>query len=415
MAALEDAEKSNLELMSEVSGNLSCCDCKTAKPEWASINLGIMMCLECSGLHRQLGTHISKVRSLKLDSKCWEGALLAHMCSIGNNAFNMVWEANLPKDVLLPQDYPENSKVREAFIFAKYKDHAFFKNEAGGSGVAAECFPLGSQISFEGNVVKLSGGKMFGGNKWDARTLRIENQELIYLDRGKEKGRVPLSGAVVNFVEEDEFAGHPHCLAVQTATTGVGGKDDGRRYVFQCDNDRECVKWVQLLKYAMSSGGKNPISENNNVGFGVAPGIPQCGLGQVVDQLYGNAAQWVETSTIKSGSVRQLGLPNDAGYWHERFLVLTPWCLFAYETPGQWTNPSCSIPLQAAELYDNIRLLPQGAPANANDGPARLGVAFPLGFAVVAFENQDETAEWVAAIKDAIKVSQEQSGGTGAE
>lgn len=41
-------------------------------------------------------------------------------------------------------------------------------------------------------MIKLSGGKMFGGNKWDSRTLRIENKELIYLDRGKEKGRVPL-------------------------------------------------------------------------------------------------------------------------------------------------------------------------------------------------------------------------------
>ena len=43
------------------------------------------------------------MRSLKLDAKCWEGALLAHMCSIGNTAFNAVWEATLPADALLPQ------------------------------------------------------------------------------------------------------------------------------------------------------------------------------------------------------------------------------------------------------------------------------------------------------------------------
>ena len=86
-------------------------DCKAPNPEWASINLGIMVCLECSGLHRQMGTHISKVRSLKLDAKCWVGALLAHMCSIGNTAFNAVWEANLPPDTIQPQFYPENSAV----------------------------------------------------------------------------------------------------------------------------------------------------------------------------------------------------------------------------------------------------------------------------------------------------------------
>lgn len=38
-----------------------------ADPEWASLNLGILMCIECSGVHRNLGSHISKVRSLGLD------------------------------------------------------------------------------------------------------------------------------------------------------------------------------------------------------------------------------------------------------------------------------------------------------------------------------------------------------------
>lgn len=36
-------------------------------PEWASLNLGVLMCIECSGIHRNLGSHISKVRSLGLD------------------------------------------------------------------------------------------------------------------------------------------------------------------------------------------------------------------------------------------------------------------------------------------------------------------------------------------------------------
>jgi hypothetical protein len=36
-------------------------------PSWASINLGILLCIECSGVHRKLGSHISRVRSLDLD------------------------------------------------------------------------------------------------------------------------------------------------------------------------------------------------------------------------------------------------------------------------------------------------------------------------------------------------------------
>lgn len=41
--------------------------CFSSGPEWASLNLGVLMCIECSGIHRNLGSHISKVRSLGLD------------------------------------------------------------------------------------------------------------------------------------------------------------------------------------------------------------------------------------------------------------------------------------------------------------------------------------------------------------
>lgn len=61
-------------------------------PEWASLNLGILMCIECSGIHRNLGTHISKVRSLGLDE--WPPGHLSVMLSMGNSLANSVWEYN---------------------------------------------------------------------------------------------------------------------------------------------------------------------------------------------------------------------------------------------------------------------------------------------------------------------------------
>ncbi|MEQ2157831.1 Arf-GAP with coiled-coil, ANK repeat and PH domain-containing protein 2 [Goodea atripinnis] len=66
--------ESALQKVLAIPGNACCCDCGQADPRWASINLGITLCIQCSGIHRSLGVHFSKVRSLTLDS--WEPELL---------------------------------------------------------------------------------------------------------------------------------------------------------------------------------------------------------------------------------------------------------------------------------------------------------------------------------------------------
>ena len=75
-------------------GNRICSDCGSKDPEWASINLGVFICIECSGIHRSFGTHISKVRSIKLDK--WEREWVDVLKSIGNNRANKVWEFFIP-------------------------------------------------------------------------------------------------------------------------------------------------------------------------------------------------------------------------------------------------------------------------------------------------------------------------------
>lgn len=82
-----------------------------------------------------------------------------------------------------------------------------------------------------------------------------------------------------------------------------------------------------------------------------------------------------------------------------------------YLAPGQWDAPVCALPLQAAELVDNPKLLPTGAASNANDSLARSGVAYPLGFAALSFGTEDDTAAWNEAFKAAIKTSQDAMGG----
>ena len=62
--------------------NLKCSECLAPRPKWASINLGVLFCIRCSGLHRRLGTHISQCRSLTLDT--WQAAWVLRCLRVGN-------------------------------------------------------------------------------------------------------------------------------------------------------------------------------------------------------------------------------------------------------------------------------------------------------------------------------------------
>lgn len=55
--------------------NQKCADCGKDDPDWASINLAIVICKHCAGVHRDLGVHNSKVRSLKMDVKIWNDTI----------------------------------------------------------------------------------------------------------------------------------------------------------------------------------------------------------------------------------------------------------------------------------------------------------------------------------------------------
>jgi len=69
----------------------TCVDCGKEDPDWVSINNGVLMCIECSGVHRNLGVHVSKVRSITLDN--WSIPMLKLLGLLGNDVFNQVWEA----------------------------------------------------------------------------------------------------------------------------------------------------------------------------------------------------------------------------------------------------------------------------------------------------------------------------------
>ncbi|XP_041011024.1 ADP-ribosylation factor GTPase-activating protein AGD2-like isoform X5 [Juglans microcarpa x Juglans regia] len=134
-------------ILRAIPGNDICAECSTPEPDWASLNLGVLLCIECSGVHRNLGVHISKVRSLTLDVRVWEPTVLDLFRNLGNSFCNSIWEELLlheneridesrtmmasvtkpcPKDVI---------SCKEKYIQSKYVERLLVVREVGASGI----------------------------------------------------------------------------------------------------------------------------------------------------------------------------------------------------------------------------------------------------------------------------------------
>ncbi|KAG8591640.1 hypothetical protein GDO81_000252 [Engystomops pustulosus] len=105
--------------------NRSCADCRAPNPDWASINLCVVICKDCAGHHKTLGSKISNVNSLKLDPTLWSNELVELFIVLGNEKVNSFWEANLVPENMLCVTSTINQ--RRLFVAQKYKEGRFKK------------------------------------------------------------------------------------------------------------------------------------------------------------------------------------------------------------------------------------------------------------------------------------------------
>ncbi|XP_077352137.1 stromal membrane-associated protein 1-like isoform X2 [Festucalex cinctus] len=115
--------------------NKFCADCEAKGPRWASWNLGVFMCIRCAGIHRNLGVHISRVKSVNLDQ--WTSEQIQSMVDMGNGRAKKLYEAHLPENFSRPQ----TDQTVELFIRDKYERKKYYDKEALATAVSAEGAP----------------------------------------------------------------------------------------------------------------------------------------------------------------------------------------------------------------------------------------------------------------------------------
>lgn len=114
--SLVELQKTLIRYVENLPGNDQCCDCGSKNDvSWISLNFGVLVCIQCSGIHRDLGVHHSRIQSLTLDNITTANLLIAR--AMGNNTLNDVMEATIGNVKLDPDSSMEE---RYDFIRAKY-------------------------------------------------------------------------------------------------------------------------------------------------------------------------------------------------------------------------------------------------------------------------------------------------------
>jgi len=247
--------------------NSKCADCFELGPQWASVNLGIFICIGCAGIHRNLSTSVSRVKSLMLD--IWKPEEVQFISTMGNENSNGSWEASLPSMFVRPSA-KDSVPLKEQFIRAKYVRKLYVEKESGGGS---------SSLNSSGSIEKDSGSillQMHGSSgsvglfnmavsgcglpvlegfltkkgevvkSWKRRFFRLNGTLLSYYKKPNQEGG-PTGTVCLAEVNEDidclldPIDNHVSCFKISIP---------GRNYYLSADNPEAMYEWIMAIRAA---------------------------------------------------------------------------------------------------------------------------------------------------------------------
>lgn len=173
-----------IEVLLKDEDNKYCVDCDAKGPRWASWNLGIFLCIRCAGIHRNLGVHISRVKSVNLDA--WTPEHVAHVQRMGNSRARAIYEANLPDDFRRPQ----TETALESFIRAKYEHKKYIAHNYVDPGPPEPAFNVEEELK---KAKELKRSKLSGSS--NKPMLTVSNSISSSISQDKVKPKTPVTAS----------------------------------------------------------------------------------------------------------------------------------------------------------------------------------------------------------------------------